>query len=56
MERIQAGQARAALENTAELLEELLGAEVSASEQRRLERRLRLAGFPHRKTLEGSTS
>lgn len=36
----------------AELLDELLGAEVTATEARRLERRLRLAGFPHRKTLE----
>lgn len=35
----------------AELLEELLGAEVTATEARRLERRLRLAGFPHGKTL-----
>jgi len=36
----------------AELLEQLLGAEVEATEARRLERRLRLAGFPHQKTLE----
>ena len=36
----------------AELLDELLGGEVAASEQRRLERRLRLAGFPHQKRLE----
>ncbi len=36
----------------AELLEELLGAEVTATEQRRLERRIRLAGFPNQKTLE----
>lgn len=35
----------------AELLCELLGAEVSATEARRLERRIRLAGFPHQKTL-----
>lgn len=35
----------------AELLERLLGAEVEATEARRLERRLRLAGFPHQKTL-----
>ena len=33
-------------------LDGLLGAEVEATEQRRLERRLRLAGFPHQKTLE----
>jgi DNA replication protein DnaC len=36
----------------AEFLDRLLGAEVEATEQRRLERRLRLAGFPHQKTLE----
>ena len=31
-------------------------AEVNATEQRRLEGRLRLAGFPHRKALEESAS
>ena len=36
----------------AEFLDRLLGAEVEATEQRRLERRLRLAGFPHQKALE----
>ncbi|HEV2773619.1 MAG TPA: IS21-like element helper ATPase IstB [Thermoleophilaceae bacterium] len=36
----------------AEFLDSLLGAEVQATEARRLERRLRLAGFPHRKALE----
>ena len=36
----------------ADFLDGLLGAEVEATEARRLERRLRLAGFPHRKTLE----
>ena len=36
----------------AEFLDRLLGAEVQATEERRLERRLRLAGFPHRKSLE----
>jgi len=36
----------------ADFLDGLLAAEVHASEQRRLERRLRLAGFPHQKTLE----
>ena len=36
----------------AEFLDRLLGAEVEATEQRRLERRLRLAGLPHQKTLE----
>jgi DNA replication protein DnaC len=36
----------------AELVCELLGAEVEATEERRLERRLRLAGFPHQKTLD----
>jgi DNA replication protein DnaC len=36
----------------AEFLDALLGAEVSAMKERRLERRLRLAGFPHRKTLD----
>ncbi len=36
----------------ATFLDRLLGAEVSATEARRLERRLRLAGFPHRKPLE----
>jgi DNA replication protein DnaC len=36
----------------AEFLDELLGAEVEATEARRLERRLRFAGFPHQKTLE----
>ncbi len=36
----------------AEFLDSLLGAEVEATEARRQERRLRLAGFPHRKTLE----
>lgn len=36
----------------ADFLDRLLGAEVTATEQRRLERRLRLAGFPHQKTLE----
>lgn len=45
----QAEQAKPAY---AELLDQLLGAEVEATEQRRLERRLRLAGFPHQKTLE----
>jgi DNA replication protein DnaC len=35
-----------------DFLDGLLGAEVEATEARRLERRLRLAGFPHRKTLE----
>lgn len=35
-----------------ELLCELLGAEVRATEARRLERRIRLAGFPHQKTLD----
>lgn len=35
-----------------DFLDRLLGAEVEATEARRLERRLRLAGFPHRKTLE----
>jgi len=35
----------------ADFLDGLLGTEVSATEERRLERRLRLAGFPHRKTL-----
>lgn len=36
----------------ADFLDELLGEEVEASERRRLERRLRLAGFPHQKTLD----
>jgi DNA replication protein DnaC len=36
----------------ADFLDELLGAEVDASEARRLERRLRFAGLPHRKRLE----
>ena len=36
----------------ADFLDELLGDEVEASERRRLERRLRLAGFPHQKTLD----
>lgn len=36
----------------AEFLDSLLSAEVCATEARRLERRLRLAGFPHRKPLE----
>jgi len=36
----------------ADFLDRLLGEEVDATEQRRLERRLRLAGFPHQKTLE----
>jgi DNA replication protein DnaC len=36
----------------ADFLDGLLGAEVTATEDRRLERRLRLAGFPHQKTLE----
>lgn len=36
----------------ADFLDGLLGAEVEATEARRLERRLRLAGFPHRKTLD----
>ncbi|MGH2821917.1 MAG: IS21-like element helper ATPase IstB [Solirubrobacterales bacterium] len=36
-----------------EFLEQLLAAEVEATEARRLERRLRFAGFPHRKPLEG---
>lgn len=36
----------------ADFLDQLLGEEVDATEQRRLERRLRLAGFPHQKTLD----
>ncbi len=36
----------------ADFLDGLLGAEVDASEARRLERRLRFAGLPHRKRLE----
>lgn len=36
----------------ADFLDRLLGEEVEATEQRRLERRLRLAGFPHQKTLD----
>jgi DNA replication protein DnaC len=36
----------------ADFLDLLLGAEVEATEDRRLQRRLRLAGFPHQKTLE----
>jgi DNA replication protein DnaC len=36
----------------ADFLEKLLGEEVQATDARRLERRLRVAGFPHRKTLE----
>jgi DNA replication protein DnaC len=36
----------------ADSLDRLLGEEVEATEQRRLERRLRLAGFPHQKTLD----
>jgi len=35
----------------ADFLDSLPGAEVEATEARRLERRLRLAGFPHRKAL-----
>ncbi len=36
----------------ADFLDQLLGSEVDATEHRRLERRLRLAGFPHQKTLK----
>jgi len=36
----------------ADFLDQLLGEEVEATERRRLERRLRLAGFPHQKTLD----
>jgi DNA replication protein DnaC len=45
-------QAQRAKPSYADFLDELLGAEVEASEARRLERRLRFAGLPHRKTLD----
>ncbi len=45
-------EAQKAKPSYADFLDQLLGAEVRATEARRLERRLRFAGLPHRKALE----